>query len=360
MIAVTPDGGLWCGQIIPLAACSVTSLGGDVAGSAASVVTGGVIDSLTSFLSAADAWLVGHIAGLYDAAPDLRGDWFRAAYRAMEKAFEAAVTPVLLVATIGTILRQDLRRLGRIWCFGLPLAALAAAGTAALTDVAMRASDALTALVVGTHLDIRGALLSLATNSFASGSPALISMGVYALALIGAVLVWLELVLRSAAIYIAVFFMPLGLVTYVWPATAYVAKRSVHVLVALVLSKFVIFATLWLGLSAVTGGSSVDGTLEGAGILLLASFTPFALLKLVPIAEVSAIAHLEGMSRRPFRAANRAAATAAGPSHPVVQRILAARGSTESAIPQASQVVAQPLPTREPDYVVRVGRDSNG
>ena len=32
-------------------------------------------------------------------------------------------------------------------------------------------------------------------------------------------MVWLELVVRAAAIYVAVFFMPLALAGYVWPAT---------------------------------------------------------------------------------------------------------------------------------------------
>ncbi|HEX4864324.1 MAG TPA: hypothetical protein VFV02_09640 [Acidimicrobiales bacterium] len=360
MIAVTPDGGVWCSPILPFSGCSILPLGGDVAGSAASAAAGGLINAMTSFLSAADSWLVGHIAGLYDVAPDLHGSWFRTAYQSMVRVFEAAVTPVLLVATIGSVVRQDLRRLGRIWGLGLPLATLAAAGVALFTDLAMRASDGLTGLVVGAHLDIRGPLLNLATNPIAAGSPALVSMGVYSLALVGGVLVWLELVLRSAAIYVAVFFMPLGLVTYVWPATAGIAKRSVEVLVALVLCKFVIFSTLWLGLSAVSGGNSIDGTLEGSGILLLASFSPFVLLKLVPIAEVNAIAHLEGMSRRPFRAASRGAATVAGPGHPVVQRVLATRGSSETTTPQASQVMPQPLPTRKPDYVVSLDGESNG
>jgi hypothetical protein len=278
----------------------------------------------------------------------------------MGRAFEVAVTPVLLIATIGSIARQDLRRLTRIWAVGLPVAALAAAGGIALTDLGMRASDSLTGLVVGAHLDIRGALMNLGTNSIAAGSPVLVAIGVYGIALVGGVLVWLELVLRSVAVYIAVFFLPLALVTYVWPATAAIAKRSVEVLSALVLSKFVIFSTLWLGVSALAGGNTTDGMLEGAGVLLLASFTPFALLKLLPVAGVSTIAHLEGMSRRPFKAASRGAASAATAGHPAVQRVLAARGSADTAVPRSSPVTAQPLPPRRPDYVVCMDGDGNG
>lgn len=348
-------GDLSCIPVIPLAGCPVTSLGGDVARSAAGAAADGLVSAFTSYLSSSDAWLVGHIAGLFDASPDLRAGWFGGAYRAMQRAFEAVVVPVLLIATIGAVVRHDLRRLGRIWAIGLPVAALAAAAGTVLTDLSIKGSDALTAMVVGTHLDLKGALLNLANGSFATGSPALVTIGIYGVALAGALMVWLELVLRSATIYIAVFFMPLGLVTYVWPATAAIAKRSVEVLAVLVLSKFVIFATLWLGMAALSGGDSIDGTLEGAGILLLAAFAPFGLLKLVPLVDGHAIGHLEGLSRRPFRAVSRTAATVAAPSHPVVQRLLAARTTSETTPPASSPVTAQPLRVRAPDYRVTAG-----
>jgi hypothetical protein len=360
MIPVAPDGGLACIPVVPFVGCSVSSLGGDVARSAATAAADGLLNAFTAYLSAADSWLVGHLAGLFDASPELRGNWFGGAYRAMMRAFEAVVTPMLLVATIGAIIRQDLSRLGRIWAVGLPVAAIAAGATTVLADLGLRATDSLTSIVVGTHLNLHGALLNLSADSVATGAPALVAMGIFLLALVGGVLVWLELVLRSAAIYVAVFFMPLALATFIWPAAAAIAKRSVQVLVALVLSKFVIFATVWLGMSVLGGDNSIDGVLEGAGILLLAAFAPFALLKLVPVVEVGAIAHLDGIARRPFRAASRAAAVGAAPSHPVVQRILAARGTSESSKPEASPVEAQPLPTRMPDYRVPARGGTDG
>ena len=352
MILIAPDGGLTCIPVVPLVGCSVPSLGGDVARSAATAAADGLLSAFTSYLSAADSWLVGHLAGLFGASPELRGKWFGGAYAAMMRAFEVIVTPMLLVATIGAIIRQDLNRLGRIWAVGLPVAATAAAAATVLTDLGLQATDSLTSVVVGGHINLHGALLNLTPDTLATGAPALVAMGILLVALVGALLVWLELVLRSAAIYVAVFFMPLALATFIWPAAATIAKRSVQVLTALVLSKFVIFATVWLGTSVLAGDSSIDGALEGAGILLLASFAPFALLKLVPVVEVGAIAHLDGLVRRPFRAASRAAAVGAAPSHPVVQRILASRASGESSQPEPSAVQAQPLPTRMPDYRV--------
>jgi hypothetical protein len=88
----------------------------------------------------------------------------------------------------------------------------------------------------------------------------------------------------------------------------------------------------------------------GAAILLIAGFAPFTLLRLTPVIEAGAIAHLEGLSRRPWRAAGRAATTVAtGPAHPVAGLVLSAR-SGGAAPPAANPVVPQPIGTRRADF----------
>jgi hypothetical protein len=119
----------------------------------------------------------------------------------------------------------------------------------------------------------------------------------------GCLAIWLELVVRAAAIELAVFFMPLALAGLVWPATSHWAKRLVEILVALLLMKPVIVGALCLGAGAVVDVGHPSTAVSGLAILLIASFAPYALLKLVPIVGVSAIAHLEGVARQPLRAA---------------------------------------------------------
>jgi hypothetical protein len=127
------------------------------------------------------------------------------------------------------------------------------------------------------------------------------------LVIVGGLLIWLELALRSAAIELAVFFMPLALAGLVWPATAHWAKRLAEVLGALLLAKPVVVGALCLGANALTSAKAgASSVVTGSAILLLAAFAPVALLKLVPIAEASAIGHLQDVSRQPFRAAERA------------------------------------------------------
>ena len=69
---------------------------------------------------------------------------------------------------------------------------------------------------------------------------------------IGAFVLWFEMIIRDAAIYICVFFLPLTFVGMIWPATSRWARRLVELLVAIILSKFVIVAILSLASAAIT------------------------------------------------------------------------------------------------------------
>jgi hypothetical protein len=52
------------------------------------------------------------------------------------------------------------------------------------------------------------------------------------IAAIGAFFVWIELVLRSAAVYLTVLFLPFTFVAMVWPTTARWCRRLVELLFA--------------------------------------------------------------------------------------------------------------------------------
>jgi hypothetical protein len=73
--------------------------------------------------------------------------------------------------------------------------------------------------------------------------------------------------------------------------------------------------------------SNPGAAVSGVAILLMAAFAPMALLKLVPLVEVSAIAHLEGLSRRPFQAAERGMHRVMGAVTPPASAAVAARAA---------------------------------
>jgi hypothetical protein len=119
-------------------------------------------------------------------------------------------------------------------------------------------------------------------------------LGAIILAL-GAFVLWLEMIIRDAAIYICVFFLPLTFVAMVWPATSRWARRLVELLIAIILAKFVITSILTLATAAIanTGVAESDSTtfeqmLAGSAILVLAAWSPFALLRMIPMMELAA------------------------------------------------------------------------
>jgi hypothetical protein len=349
MIIAVPDTSFTC-FINPL--CLGTSVGGDIARQAA----GGVLDVTASAMGSAASWLVGHVIDLISATTSvqLSSSWFADRAQSMRNVLVLVVLPVLLAASLGAVLRQDLRRLGRVWAVGLPVSLIAGIAGMQFANLALAATDQMCQIVAGggTSRQLGDAFSGVIVSSLTSGEPPFVQIAIAGLIVIGTVLVWLELVVRAAAVYVAVFFMPLALVGYIWPATTHMAKRAIEMLVALILSKFVIVATLTLGLAAITRGSPSDGAVAGGAILLIAGFAPFAILRLAPIVETAAIAHLDGLARRPLRAsASVATAAASAPAHPVIRLLLAGASRQERTTPPApAPVVAQPLRFRTPDF----------
>jgi len=255
-------------------------------------------------------------------SPPEGNGWFGSVAQKLFPVEALVVAPLLFAATIGAIFRQDLKRLARVWGVGLPLAAIGGAIMAQLANTGLGVTDGLASLIqhqVAPNLgtDYLNAVTFAIKDPWWGTIGDLISLVVLA----GGLAIWLELVLRSAAVELAVFFMPLAFAGLVWPTTAHWARRLLEVLSALLLAKPVIVGALCLGdnalMSARAGPSSL---VTGAAILLMAAFAPMALLKLVPVVEVSAIAHLQGMSRQPFHAAERS-----------VQRVVSAVGMAVGA-----------------------------
>jgi hypothetical protein len=114
---------------------------------------------------------------------------------------------------------------------------------------------------------------------------------------------WLELVIRSAAVAATTLFVPLAFAGLIWPSTTRLVRRFGELIVGLVLSKLVICGVLALASLSIVGEDGVGGTVQGIGLLLLATCSPFTLLRLVPAVELGAFEHLGGLGRGALRAA---------------------------------------------------------
>ncbi len=254
--------------------CQVVSGAKHVAGSAASSLVGfganSVLNALGSWVSDGATWLLRQIGSVIGATTtiDLGASWFTTHYRIMVALAGVVIVPMLLLGIMQSIYRQNVSTLVRSVLVNVPLAILLTAVAVKLVQLGLSITDAMSAAIAqGAGLDSGHFLASVTVGlSVTSGgepsAPAFV-MFVGGLAVVfGALMVWVELLIRAAAVYVAVLFLPLALASLAWPAIAHWCRRLVDTLVALVLGKFVIVAVLSLAAGALAGGTQ---SLPGGG-----------------------------------------------------------------------------------------------
>ena len=177
-----------------------------------------------------------------------------------------------------------------------------------LTKIGLDITDGISSAIQYEVMPNLGEVLvrAISLGIIASINEGILSILLSLLIIAGCLAIWLELVVRAAAIELAISHAS-GPRRPRMAGSAHWAKRLIEVLVALLLMKPVIVGALCLGAGAVVDMGDASTAVSGLAILLIAAFAPYALLKLVPIVGVSAIAHLEGLSRQPFRAAEQTA-----------------------------------------------------
>jgi hypothetical protein len=288
-------------------ACNVVSgpvgkLAGKLLGGGSGGGGGGSTATARAGLAAAGLWaFVGAKFALKEASnvlgestsPQLGSTWFSASYWRMTAISALLTLPFLCAAAVQALMRSDLAMLARAAFGYLPLAALAIAVAAPLTTLLLAGSDEMSRLVAsatGTanaHL-LRGAGL-IAGFAALSRASAFFTFVVSGLTIGGALALWLELIIREAAVYVIVLMLPLAFAAMVWPARRVWAIRALELLVALILSKFAIVAVLTLGGAALNriGHFGIGAAISGIALLMLATFAPWALLRLLPLSELA-------------------------------------------------------------------------
>ena len=219
----------------------------------------------------------------------------------------------LLLAVVQGLFAGDVGGMLRATLLEVPVTIGATVALVAVTQLLLGLVDGASAMVLsgvpealGHFFDGFGSTATIATNGFAG----ILMVAVF---LLGAILVWIELVVRSSLIYLLMAAAPLTLAARVWPAARGAWRRLAELGLALIVSKFAIALALGLGAAALAGGGPKSGDLgtkvgmdlaamlTGASLMLLAAFTPFIVLRLLPIVEGAVIA--QGISRSPVRAA---------------------------------------------------------
>ena len=305
--------------------------------------------------AAAGAWVVGgarlvlrETATVISSTtrPQLQSTWFSSSYWRMAGISALLTLPFLFAAAIQAVLRSDLSLLTRSALGYLPLALLAVSIAAPVTELLLSASDEMSNLVSSAS-GYSGAgfahvtAFSIGLSGLSFSAFPLFFVGLLAVA--ATLVLWIELLIRSAAVYVIVLMLPLFFAALVWPARRVWAARAVELLVALILSKFAIVAVLALGSAALghTTQHGVTSMLAGTTLVILAAFSPWALLRLLPLHELAAGAEgLTGRLGQPLAMAD----AMAGAAHHRVQS--QGRPVEDGALDEVDAGTSDPGPAR--------------
>ena len=250
-------------------------------------------------------------------SPQLTSGWFSSSYWRVAGIAALLTVPFLCAAAIHAVVRSDLGLLTRAAFGYLPLSLLVVGIASQLTMLLLAGTDEMSSIVASASLHADGVFLSTTSvravaESVATGNP-FVTFLAAVITVTATLTLWLELLVRNAAVYVIVLMLPLFFAAMVWPARRTLAIRAIETLIALILSKFAIVAVLSLGGSAL-GHSTTPGAaavLTGGTLVLLAAFTPWALLRMLPLHEVASAA-AGGLSHAPKETLSSAANRALG------------------------------------------------
>ena len=287
-------------------------------------VTGWAFDKVAEGIS---NWVLGAVEffvnGALDflrtsARPDVESAWFAgpgSPYATVRNIAGVLLLGFVFLGLIQGLVQADPGAMVRRIAGNLPVAVAGMIVTTAVVGRLLELTDALSDAVLSSSnqqtlhfLSGFGATVTGVTGGFAA-----VLLGL--VAVIAALLLWVELIVRSSLVYLLVAISPLGFAATLWPSARGFLRKTVEILIAVILSKFVIAIALAIGVAALSGagsagagqsvpagaGASLGTLLVGAVLLGLAAFSPFLVLKLVPVAEAALLAH--GISRGPVRAA---------------------------------------------------------
>ncbi len=233
----------------------------------------------------------------------------------------------LLAALIQGLVRGDVAMMVRSAAIEVPMSVLGMVAITTVTGVLLALTDGVSSMVLA------GAPENIARFFAIGEAESIVKLGLFGFILVpafilAAVLVWIELVVRSSLIYLLLAFSPLVLAARVWPALSGAWHQLCRIGLALIVSKFAIALALGLGSAALANGGpgnlgapgpnpndvgtqvglTVGGLIVGVSLMILSAFAPFVVLKLLPVFEAAVLA--QGISRGPLRAAQSGAQAA--------------------------------------------------
>lgn len=271
---------------------------GCVATAIAKASVGDLFDALTGWIVASVQWILSAAGSVLLSASEPS-----TVVRSATQEFDAllVLSPILvliglLVSTLQALRHGDPSSLWTTYLGVAPACVIAIALARPLASLVLEAVNQVSSTAAITAVQHE---TSIAT-AFANIDAATPSFGLFLLA-VGVVvatwMLWCELIVRTVVLTMLLVLVPVIVPLSTFPSLRRVSWRLAETFLAVAFSKFLIVVALSLGLDELQGSSTTQ-VVTGAVTILLATLSPFILLRLVPLVEQSALHNLEGLRGR--------------------------------------------------------------
>ncbi|WP_298212171.1 hypothetical protein [Ferrimicrobium sp.] len=243
------------------------------------------------------SWFLGEIVGLLSSADrlDIGASAVQAVYRQQVELLAMVLVPALLIGAVAALWHQSVATLIELVA-RVPIAVCAVLLAPTLTN---DLASVVNALSKGPLADI-AALPRLALiftwGRAVPGVGPIVAGVLAAIALLGALALFLELLMRDAGIYLVLALFPLASIGIVLPMGRHWFTTALRSLFGLVISKLILAIGIGLGASLLVEATSSSGpgdilslALSGVALLLVVCFAPIAILRSVAFSEAVAL-----------------------------------------------------------------------
>jgi type IV secretion system protein TrbL len=268
----------------------------NVAGEAAGAVVTAPFDWLAQGMAGGAKWMFESVWTVIDTTTyvDVTTGEYTSVYNII---FGIAVFVMLgffMLQVIGGMIRREPTALARA-ALGLAKSVLGSFVALALLATALEVTDQLCIGIVnaaGTSMDEMGdkvALLAAGLGGIslaAPGASAILTIFLAGLAIVGAMVVWISLLVRKALLLIAIVFAPVALAGASWDHTKSWVSRWVTFVIAMILSKVVLVVIFLLATAQLSAPidadlQSVSQPIAGVVLMLMAGFAPYLTYKAI-------------------------------------------------------------------------------
>ena len=276
---------------------------GGLAADAGQAIIELVLTVIFGFIADAVAAIIGALAPAFNSTTlqvSLQSGWFVGEGAEVTTITSLVAGSLVLVFLFMSLIRSlfagEFSGMWRAALIDVPIAFMATALTVTVAAGLLAAVDEASVSLLGSDGEALVAFSDSLADAERIGAAGLLGILFGILFIIGAVLIWIQLLVRSALIYMVIAFAPITWVTRAYPGTRHIAKRGAEIGVALIVSKFAMAVSFRLGSAAMSASNADTGDevnlsamLIGASIMLMTAFMPWMVFKAVPFAEAATV-----------------------------------------------------------------------